>query len=89
MPITSAKGMVRMSELALGARIPANLLKRMFKAETTEHAERIGTTWAIEQVLDLLDHNVPGVHLYTLNKSKASLRIHAALGVQSFDMLNP
>ena len=88
MPITSCKGMIRMSELALGARIPAVLLKQMFQAETSEHAERIGTAWATEQVLDLLDHGVQGVHLYTLNKSKASLRIHAALGVQSFDMLN-
>jgi len=87
MPITSLKGMVRMSELALGARIPASLLKSMFHAETQEQAERIGTNWATEQVLDLLDHQVQGIHLYTLNKSKASLRIHAALGVQSFDML--
>lgn len=88
MPIISLKGMVRMSELALGARIPASLLKNMFHAETQEQAEQIGTNWATEQVLDLLDHQVQGVHLYTLNKSKASLRIHAALGVQSFDMLN-
>ena len=88
MPITSLKGMIRMSELALGARIPAPLLKSMFQAQTQDKAERIGTNWATEQVLDLLDHSVQGVHLYTLNKSKASLRIHAALGVQSFDMLN-
>lgn len=88
MPITTLKGMVRMSELALGARIPAPLLKSMFQTETHEQAERIGTNWATEQVQDLLDHHVQGVHLYTLNKSKASLRIHSALGVQSFDMLN-
>ena len=88
MPVTSFKGMVRISELALGARIPAPLFKSMIHAETQEQAERIGTNWATEQVLDLLDHHAQGIHLYTLNKSKASLRIYAALGIQSFDMLN-
>ena len=88
MPITTLKGMKRISELALGARIPALLLKTMLQAKTQDQTERIGINWATEQVLDLLEHQIQGVHLYTLNKSKASLRIHAALGVQSFDMLN-
>ena len=88
MPVTSLKGIARMSELALGARIPAPLMKTMLQADGQEQAERIGTNWAIEQVLDLLDHNVQGIHLYTLNKSKVSLKIHSALGVQSFDLLN-
>ncbi len=87
MPITSKKGMARMSELALGARFPAKLLRAMGDADSPEKAERIGTTWATEQVLDLLDNQVQGIHLYTLNKSKASLQIYEALGIQSFDML--
>ena len=89
MPATSLKSMLRLSELALGARIPAELQRQMLRAETAEEAEQIGTRWATEQVIDLLEHQVPGVHLYTLNKSKASLRIHSALGVQSFDLLRP
>lgn len=87
MPITSKKGMARMSELALGARFPANLLRAMNNTEKVEDAERIGIAWATEQVLDLLDHQVQGIHFYTLNKSKASLQIYDALGIQSFDML--
>lgn len=87
MPITSKKGMARMSELALGARFPAKLLRAMRSSTNVEDGERIGIAWATEQVLDLLDHQVQGIHLYTLNKSKASLQIYDALGIQSFDML--
>ncbi len=87
MPITSKKGMARMSELALGARFPAKLLRAMGDADNPEKAERIGIAWATEQVLDLLENQVQGIHLYTLNKSKASLQIYDALGIQSFDKL--
>lgn len=87
MPITSRKSMKRMGELALGARFPGKLLRALANAEDDAQAEKIGINWATEQVLDLLDQKIPGVHLYTLNKSKASLQIHAALNIQSFDML--
>lgn len=87
MPITSRKSMKRMSELALGARFPGKLLRALANAKDDAQAEKIGINWATEQVLDLLDQKIPGVHLYTLNKSKASLQIHAALNIQSFDML--
>ncbi len=87
MPITSRKGMKRMGELALGARFPGRLLRALQSAEDDAQAEKIGINWATEQILDLLDQNVPGVHLYTLNKSKASLQIHDALKIQSVDTL--
>lgn len=87
MPITTKKGMARMAELALGARFPAKLLRAMEDADDTDKAERLGTAWATEQVLDLLENQVQGIHLYTLNKSKVSLQIYDALGIQSFDML--
>lgn len=87
MPITSLKGMKRMAELALGARFPGKLLRALAGAKNDAQAEKIGTHWATEQVLDLLDNKVLGVHLYTLNKSKASLHIYETLGLQRADML--
>ena len=87
MPITSLKGMKRMAELALGTRFPGKLLRALASARDDVQAERIGTHWATEQVLDLLDNKVLGVHLYTLNKSKASLHIYETLGIQPADML--
>jgi len=87
MPITSRKGMARMSELALGARFPAKLLRAMERAENDEAAERVGIHWATEQVRDLIDNKVKGIHFYTLNKSKATLKIYESLGVQSSEGL--
>ena len=87
MPITSRKSMMRMSELALGARFPAKLLKAMARAETDEFAEKVGIHWATEQVVDLIDHKVNGIHFYTLNKSTATLRIYESLGIQNSDGL--
>jgi len=87
MPITSRKGMVRMSELALGARIPAKLLRAMDRAETDSYAEQVGIHWATQQVVDLIDQKVRGIHFYTLNRSKATLKIYESLGIRSFDSL--
>jgi methylenetetrahydrofolate reductase (NADPH) len=81
MPVTSRKSMQRIPEMALGARYPARLLRALARAETDEHFEKVGVHWATEQVRDLLDHGVRGVHFYTLNRSKATLRIYDALGV--------
>ncbi len=81
MPITSLPGMKRMAELALGARIPAKLLRAVLRAENDETVERIGIHWATEQAFDLYDHNVAGIHFYTLNRSKATLKIHETLGM--------
>ena len=83
MPVTSLKGMQRMAELALGARFPARLTKSLVRAKDDEYVERVGIHWATEQVRDLVDHGVKGVHFYTLNRSKATLRIYETLGLKN------
>lgn len=87
MPITSRPGMVRMAELAAGARFPARLLKALDRAENNASVERVGVHWATEQVRDLIDNNVRGIHFYTLNSSKATLKMYETLGVSSSRML--
>jgi methylenetetrahydrofolate reductase (NADPH) len=81
MPVTSRKGMVRMAELALGARYPARLLRLLARAEGDEGFEQAGVHWATEQVRDLIDHGVRGIHFYTLNRSHATVKIYNSLGV--------
>jgi methylenetetrahydrofolate reductase (NADPH) len=83
MPVTSRKGLARMADLALGAHFPAKLLRALSRAENDEYVEKVGSHWAAEQVRDLIDHNVRGVHFYTLNRSKATLKIYETLGVRS------
>lgn len=82
MPIITRGGMIRMADLAEGVRFPARLLKSVFRAETDEYAEKAGIHWATEQVRDLIDNNVRGIHFYTLNHAKATLKIYESLGVR-------
>lgn len=84
MPVTSIRSMVRMAELALGARFPARLTRSLVRAKDDEYVERVGIHWATEQVRDLMDHGVRGVHFYTLNRSKATLRIYETLGLKNY-----
>ena len=71
MPITSRKSVERMAALALGSRYPARLLRALARAEDDPGFEKVGAHWATEQVRDLIDHGVRGVHFYTFNRSKA------------------
>jgi len=83
MPITSAKGMARMAELAAGSRYPARLLKAIDRCGGNDEAVApVGIHWATEQCRDLLDNRVSGIHFYTLNKSSATRRIYENLGVK-------
>ncbi len=83
MPVTSATGMKRMAELALGARFPAPLIRMLNRTAGDEDAvKRVGVHWATEQSRDLLEHHVAGLHFYTLNRSTATREIYATLGVK-------
>ena len=83
MPITSLGGMKTIAQLALGARVPARLMKAVDRCKgNAEAIKRVGVHWATEQCRDLLDHQVKGLHFYTLNKSTATRDIYASLGVQ-------
>jgi methylenetetrahydrofolate reductase (NADPH) len=87
MVITSRRGMYRMAEIAAGARIPARLIKAINRAANDSYVANVGIHWATEQVRDLLDNNVKGIHFYTLNHSKASLQIYESLGVEASEQL--
>lgn len=84
MPVISLKGMNRMAELAAGARYPAKLIRALNRANNDPAAvERIGVHYAAEQCANLLDHQVDGIHFYTLNKSRATSDIFRSLGLDS------
>lgn len=85
MPVTSKAGLYRMADLAAGTVFPAALLRALDRAapEDKEAIAEIGVHWATEQCRDLLDHEVDGIHFYTLNQSDATIRIHRSLGVRS------
>lgn len=80
MPVASVSGMMRMAELAAGARYPAKLLRRLAACGQDEASVREeGIAYAIEQCRELVKEGVEGIHYYTLNKSQATRQIHSAL----------
>jgi methylenetetrahydrofolate reductase (NADPH) len=81
MPVTSRAGLERMADLALGARYPSALLRALKRCSDDAAVARVGIHWATEQCRDLLDHQVRGIHFYTLNKSDATRQIYENLGV--------
>jgi methylenetetrahydrofolate reductase (NADPH) len=83
MPVSTASGLKRMAEMALGARFPAPLLRAVQRCEDdAESVKRVGVHWATEQCRDLLDHQVAGIHFYTLNRSDATRQIYQSLGLR-------
>src|SRR5688572_3832738 len=83
MPVTTRNGLTRTAELALGARVPARLLRAVLRAENDETVEKVGVHWATQQVFDLFDRRVAGIHFYTLNRSKPTLKIYESLAVNA------
>lgn len=81
MPITSLKSLDRMAELSAGTNFTAKLLKTLNRATNDEFVEKAGIHWAAEQVRDLLDNNVAGIHLYTLNKSEHVVNLYNSIGM--------
>lgn len=75
MPILSVGQIKRFTNMC-GAKIPAELLRRVEAVEDDPEAVRqIGTYHAVEQSRDLIRQGVAGIHYYTLNKSTATRAI--------------
>ncbi|MEY4131028.1 MAG: methylenetetrahydrofolate reductase [Actinomycetota bacterium] len=81
MPVTNAKQVQRFAELA-GAEFPAHLAKQFAElADDPDAVRALGVASATQLCAELLDHNVPGLHFYTLNRSTATREIAANLGL--------
>lgn len=84
MPITTSSGMVRMADLAAGARYPAKLLRALEGLENDQESfATAGIAYATTQCRELLEGGVDGLHFYTLNKSSATKQIAGDLGLAS------
>lgn len=68
MPVYNARQIRRIIYLC-GASMPAKMLILVDKYDNNpEDMEKAGIEYASQQVSDLLQNDVPGVHLYTMNK---------------------
>jgi methylenetetrahydrofolate reductase (NADPH) len=81
MPVTNVAQTQRFTQMC-GSRIPQELLRRLRIVESDASAVvATGVHWCAEQARQLLASGAPGIHFYTLNKSSATLAVHAALGL--------
>jgi methylenetetrahydrofolate reductase (NADPH) len=81
MPITSLSSVQRMAELS-GYEVPKDIVARITAAgEDRDEVRRRGIDVAAELCNDLLERDVPGLHFYTLNFSKATREIYTRLGL--------
>jgi methylenetetrahydrofolate reductase (NADPH) len=80
MPITNLRSVARMAELS-GAEIPAELLARFEGLTDPADVRRVGVEIATELCEALLAAGAPGLHFYTLNRSRATLEIFEALRI--------
>jgi methylenetetrahydrofolate reductase (NADPH) len=83
MPILNFTSMAKMVELS-GREIPDEVLTRLEPLKDDPAAVRTeGIAIATELCDALLEHGAPGLHFYTLNRSKATREIYAALAVHA------
>ena len=79
MPIISRDGVVRMTELS-GATFPDALRRELdARGDDPDAVVEIGVAHTTAQALELLDEGVPGIHFFTLNRSRATREIVSAI----------
>lgn len=78
-PVTNYKQITRFIELS-NASIPDEFRQELeANKDNQEVIYSLGIRFAIEQCSDLLRKGAPGIHFYTLNKSRAAIDIYEAI----------
>ena len=79
MPITNYNQINKFSNMC-GASIPESITERLEPIKNDQKKTyRTGVEIAIEQCIDLLRRGAPGLHFYTLNKSRATVDIYSSI----------
>ena len=72
LPVTNLAQIRRITSLC-SAQLPASFLAALeAQGDNAEGQFQVGVDFATRQVQELVDHDVPGVHFYVLNKSPAT-----------------
>ena len=79
LPVTNLVQIKRIASLC-GARLPPHFQSALEACEaSTEEQFEVGVDFATEQVQQLIDAGIPGIHFYVLNKSPATCRVLRAV----------
>lgn len=83
-PLTSYSQIKRFTQMS-GATIPPALAEAMERyANDPERMYRVGVEYSVGQCAELLRNGAPGIHFYTLNKSRATVEIYEELQGMKF-----
>ncbi len=78
MPALSLAQIKRITAMC-GATLPNPLAEKLVSAgDDAEAAMNSGILWCTEQIIDLLKHDVPGIHLYILNQIRPAMAYQLA-----------
>lgn len=80
LPVTSLAQIKRTAALC-GAALTPRLVERLEAHPDEEGQFLVGLYYAARQVEDLVEHGVPGIHFYVLNRSRAAAFICRALNL--------
>lgn len=78
LPILNLKGILRFTQLCK-AKLPSSLIEKLSEKDDEAWQSKVGVDYAIEQVSDLLQHGIPGMHFYVLNRSDSVGRVLQAV----------
>ncbi len=78
-PITAYRQIERFTKMS-GTKIPKELTELLeANKDNPDKSHDIGVEYTIRQCRELLDKGAPGIHFYTLNKSRAAIEIYESL----------
>jgi methylenetetrahydrofolate reductase (NADPH) len=80
MPISNKGQIVKMAQMS-GAALPTWLTDRLAPLEHPDDVRKLGVEVATQLSSELLAAGAPGLHLYTLNRSRAPREILRNLGL--------
>jgi methylenetetrahydrofolate reductase (NADPH) len=79
MPITNVRQVTRFAELS-GAALPRSVTDRINEvADDADQVRRVGIHIGTELSEELLSRGAPGLHFFTMNRSRATREIYASL----------
>jgi methylenetetrahydrofolate reductase (NADPH) len=74
LPITNLSQIQRITSLCKAC-LPDELIAELGQRDDAEWQFAVGVRWATQQVQELIDAGVPGLHFYVLNKSPATAAV--------------
>ena len=77
-PITKRSQIMQLPKI-FNINLPEDLTEAIEECKDDKEVEKVGKEWCIQQCKELMEHNVPVLHFYTMGKSKVIKEIASEL----------